>query len=101
MALAFDIALKQISAVEAKAADLQTRLDLAAKGGIAPVPQAPRDADADLAKSGSTDPAGEFDAKVNELVKTGKSRSEAMIAVAHEHPELHKAWLTKVNSGRR
>lgn len=39
----------------------------------------------------------DFEAKVAEAVAAGKSRGQAIRAVAAEHPELHRQYLARIN----
>jgi signal peptide peptidase SppA len=112
-AFALEAIEKGWSVVEAKAAyadKLQVQLDeqiaksAAADKAKADDKPAKTGNDALPALRGKADSGSEsgdtFQAKVDELVKSGVSRGVAVSRVAGKHPELHRAFIEASNAGR-
>ena len=98
---AFGAAIKRAEAAEAKAADLERRLSLAAAGGVTPDAREPHDdqaiAEARAAEvAAKAEPATKFAARIVELRAEGKSPFAAVAQAKDEDSDGYSAWLASV-----
>lgn len=92
-----EVLAKRVADAEAKAAELEKKnTELAAK-----TPSAPGNDPVGDGKSGKTEPTGDVVAQFDEAcavhMKTGKSKQQAIRAVAIENKELHAAYIRAYN----
>jgi len=85
------------AAADAAAAAAATSNSTAANGnGLAPLVAG--DGDGAEASNAGGDLAQQFEAKVGEQVAAGRSRLDAVHAVASANPDLHKAYIASTNA---